>query len=98
MSTGCVFETNSESAVSSHEATDSSIRSGLILRDSIVAAGDDRPRRMRILSPQKKSIRLRQVFDNLRHVGVIDRCAIDLDHLGDFRLPEVFLEGRALRL
>ena len=39
-----------------------------------------------------------QVLDDLRDVLLVDRRAVDLDHLRDLGLPEVLLEFRALRL
>src|SRR6266496_4248410 len=39
-----------------------------------------------------------QIIDDLANVGIVDRRAIDLDHLRDFGLPEVLLEFRPARL
>src|SRR6185437_3269498 len=40
----------------------------------------------------------RQVLDDRRDVLLVDRRAVDLDHLGDLGLPEVLLELGAGRL
>src|SRR5258705_10575205 len=39
-----------------------------------------------------------QIIDDLANVRIVDRRAIDLDHLRDFGLPEVLLEFRPTRL
>src|SRR5258708_5361550 len=39
-----------------------------------------------------------QIIDDLANVRIVDRRAIDLDHLRDFGLPEVLLEFRPARL
>src|SRR5258708_20327003 len=39
-----------------------------------------------------------QIIDDLANVRIVDRRAIDLDHLRDLGLPEVLLEFRPARL
>src|SRR5258708_2304392 len=39
-----------------------------------------------------------EVIDDLADIGIVDRRTVDLDHLGDFRLPEVLPEFLPARL
>jgi len=45
-----------------------------------------------------RSIGLRQIVDNLGHIGFLDGRPIDLDHFGHLCLPEILLELWALGL
>ena len=39
-----------------------------------------------------------EIVDDLSDIRIVDRRAVDLDHLGHFRLPEILLEFFAARL
>jgi hypothetical protein len=39
-----------------------------------------------------------EIIDDLGNIRIVDRCAINLDHLGHLGLPEILLEFGAARL
>src|ERR1700681_850016 len=44
------------------------------------------------------SICRRQIVDDLADIGILDRRAVDFDHLGHFGLPEILFEFSSVRL
>ena len=52
----------------------------------------------RSVSLARTSIGRGEIRRRSSDIGIIDRCAVDLDHLGHLGLPEVLLELRAGRL